>query len=141
MLQVSLCAAFCVAGADALAQTAPAPDAAQAQSMNSNQAAPRFDIMEYVVDGNTVLSVPDIEEAVYSYLGEMRTAADVDMARETLERAYQMRGFQTVQVVIPEQGVETGIIHLQVIENPVGRLRVVGSKFHSLADIREKAPS
>ena len=130
---------------DVLAQTeaAPAtpPDTAQALAMNPNQAAQRFDIMEYVVDGNSVLSVPDIEESVYPFLGEMRTAGDVDMARETLERAYQMHGFQTVQVIIPEQGVETGIIHLQVIENPVGRLRVVGSKFHSLEDIREKAPA
>ena len=109
--------------------------------MNPNQAAPRFDIFEYVVDGNTVLDVPAIEEAVYPFLGEQRNAGDVDMARETLEKTYQMRGFQTVQVVIPEQGVESGVIHLQVVENPVGRLRVVGSKFHSLSDIRQTAPS
>lgn len=127
------------------AASGPAPGAMQAPAAqgeaNPNQAARRFDILEYVVDGNTVLGVPDIEEAVYPFLGEQRNAADVDMARDALEKTYQMRGFQTVQVVIPEQGVDSGIIHLQVVENPVGRLRVVGSQYHSLSDIRDTAPS
>ncbi len=48
----------------------------------------RFDILDYVVDGNTVLSVRDIEEAIYPFLGEQRSAADVDSARAALENAY-----------------------------------------------------
>ena len=100
-----------------------------------------FDIMEYVVDGNTVLQTPEIEEAVYPYLGESRTADDVDMARKALEDIYQKHGFQTVQVSIPEQGVETGVVHLQVVENPVGRLRVVDAKYHLPSEIKETAPS
>jgi hemolysin activation/secretion protein len=104
-------------------------------------AARHFDILEYVVDGNTVLDVPDIEEAVYPFLGEGRTADDVDGARKALQDVYQKHGFQTVQVSIPQQGVETGIIHLQVAENPVGRLRVVDSKYHLLSEIKATAPS
>ena len=42
---------------------------------------------------------------------------------------------------IPQQGVEGGTIHLQVIENPIGRLRVVNSKYHSLEQILDNAPS
>lgn len=138
-----LCAGFGVA-TPAIAQEAAATATAMPppEAMNPNPAAAQhFDILEYVVDGNTALDVPSIEESVYPFLGEQRTAADVDMAREALEKAYQAKGFQTVQVVIPEQGVETGVIHLQVVENPVGRLRVVGSRFHSLEDIRQTAPS
>ncbi len=101
----------------------------------------QFDIFEYVVDGNTVLSTPEIEDAVYPFLGEARSSADVDKAREALERIYRERGFQTVQVVIPKQGVENRIIHLQVIQNPVGRLRVVDSKYHAPSAIRATAPS
>jgi hemolysin activation/secretion protein len=101
----------------------------------------RFDIFEYVIDGNTVLQVPEVEEAVYPFLGEQREADDVDKAREALERLYQSKGFQAVQVSIPEQGIESGIIHIQVTENPVGRLRIVDSRFHSLQALRENAPS
>src|SRR5262245_33425778 len=85
----------------------PAPEAPSAQAPE-----PRFDILEYVIDGNSVLSVVEIERVVYPFLGEQRTAGDVDRAREDLENAYHLRGFQTVQVTIPQQGVESGIIHL-----------------------------
>src|SRR5262245_53724494 len=74
----------------ALAADAPAP-----------AVEPRVDIFEYVVDGNSVLPALDIEQAVYPFLGEQRIAADVDRAREELERRYHARGYQTVQVRIP----------------------------------------
>jgi hemolysin activation/secretion protein len=122
--------------------TNAAPVAGSAQPNAAAPApSPRFDIYEYVVDGNTVLSVPDVEEAVYPFLGDGRNAADVDKARDALQRAYEDRGYQAVQIEIPQQGIESGTIHLQVVENPVGRLRVVDSHYHSLDMIKETAPS
>jgi hemolysin activation/secretion protein len=111
------------------------------QDAAKSAAEQHFDIFEYVVDGNTVLSAPEIEEAVYPFLGEDRSAADVDKAREALERVYREHGFQTVQVSIPQQRVESKIIHFQVAQNPVGRLRVVDSKYHGLEEIKKNAPS
>jgi len=127
--------------APAAAPEMSSPDNLATGSMSAAMADRRFDILEYVIDGNSVLSIPDVEEAVYPFLGEGRNAADVDKARDALEQIYRIRGFQTVQVVIPQQGIESGIIHLQVVENPIGRLRVVDSKYHSLDQIRRKAPS
>jgi hemolysin activation/secretion protein len=124
------------------AAQATIPDSSQKPATAQSAATVhRFDIMEYVVDGNTVLAVPDIEEAVYPFLGESRTADDVDGARKALEDAYQSRGYQTVQVSIPQQGVDSGIVHLQVVENPVGRLRVVDAKYHLPSEIKETAPA
>lgn len=121
------------------------PEAAPPRSAEVEAPPPsnerRFDIFEYVVDGNTVLQVPDVEEAVYPFLGEQRRSEDVDKAREALEKLYQDRGYQAVQVAIPEQGVESGVIHIQVVENPVGRLRVVDAKYHLIDDIKASAPS
>ena len=37
----------------------------------------------------------DIDEAVYLYLGESKTPADVDKARDVLEQAYHAKGYQT----------------------------------------------
>lgn len=101
----------------------------------------RFDILEFVIDGNTVLPQTDLEEAVYPFLGEDRVAGDVDKARDALERLYREHGYQTVQVSIPRQGVENKIIHLQIVENPVGRLRVVDVKYHTPSDIKQNAPA
>ena len=41
-----------------------------------------------------------------------------------LERAYQSRGYQTVQVEIPEQTGAGGVIRLQIVEARIERLRV-----------------
>jgi hemolysin activation/secretion protein len=140
--RLGLFAGLCAGSLSSGAQSA-IPDSAQKQSASPAAAAAEhhFDIMEYVVDGNTVLAVPDIEEAVYPFLGESRTTDDVDGARKALEQVYQSRGYQTVQVSIPQQGVDSGIVHLQVIENPVGRLRVVDSKYHLPSEIKETAPA
>jgi len=139
-LFLGLCAGAFGAGANAAI-----PDSTQKQAADAKPAAapsgPHFDILEYVVDGNTALAIPDIEEAVYPYLGEGRTSEDVDGARKALEQAYQSKGYQQVQVSIPQQGIESGVVHLQVMENPVGRLRVVDSKYHLPSAIKDKAPA
>jgi hemolysin activation/secretion protein len=100
-----------------------------------------FDVAAYDVDGNTVLSQIEIEEAIYPFLGENKTAADVDDARAALERAYQSRGFQTVQVEIPQQDAKDKIVRLHVVEGRVEELRVVGARYYLPSDIKALAPS
>ena len=137
---VGLCAGSLSAGAQATGQES-APAAGQKQAQPADAVEHHFDILEYVVDGNTVLAVPDIEEAVYPFLGEGRTADDVDKAVKALQDVYQKHGYTMVQVSIPQQGVDSGIVHLQVAENPVGRLRVVDAKYHLPSEIKDTAPS
>ena len=115
----------------ALADPAPVPTAPAE--------APHFDILEYVVDGNTVLDVEAIERAVYPMLGEGQSMQSVERARAALEKEFQSRGFLTVSVDIPEQKVENGVVHLRVLEGRVGRLRVSGSRYFDLGYIRSHA--
>lgn len=101
--------------------------------------APRFDVFEYVIQGNTVLSVAAIEKAVTEFLGPQRTMADVEAARAALERAYQSAGYLSVFVDVPEQRLgPDGIVTLQVIEGRVERLSVTGSRYFSQGYIRAK---
>ncbi len=98
-------------------------------------------IREFRVRGSKVLPPAQVEEAVYPYLGPGRTADDVEQARAALEKTYQDQGFQTVSVDIPPQQVRGGVVYLSVTENTVGRLRVKGSRYFSLEQIRRGAPS
>ena len=98
-------------------------------------------IKEYWVEGARQLPPLKIEEAVYPFLGPGRTQDDVEHARAALEKLYNEEGFQTVGVVIPQQQVTGGIVHLQVVERPVGRLRVKGAKYSSPEEIKAMAPS
>jgi hemolysin activation/secretion protein len=93
------------------------------------------------VAGAQLLKEEEIGEAVYPFLGPGRTDADVTAAAAALEKLYKEKGYQTVSVSVPQQTGRGGVITLQVTEAKVGRLRVKGSRYFSLAEIKKKAPS
>jgi len=102
--------------------------------------AKSFPILEYRVEGNTLMAAIDIERAVYPYLGEGKTIKDVEAARQSLEKIYHARGYQTVLVNIPQQEIGSGVVRLAVIEAPVGQVEIKGSRYHSLEVISATVP-
>jgi len=99
-----------------------------------------FDVFEYRVEGATLLPAITVEQAVYPHLGEQKTLADVEKAREALEKAYHAAGYLTVLVAIPPQKVDASLVRLAVTEAPVERLRVVESHYFSLSEIKAGVP-
>lgn len=102
---------------------------------------PKFAVMEYRVEGNTVLPNLAIERALMPHMGETRTIEDVQQARKALENAYHDAGYLTVFVDIPEQKVGSGVVVLKVTEGSVERLRVTGSRYYALGEIKAAVPS
>ncbi len=100
-----------------------------------------LEIDEYAVRGNHLLSEDEAYAAVAPYLGPGQTVASVNAARAALQKAFIQKGYQTVAVEIPPQHVTGGVVILQVVEEPIGRLHVKGSRYFSLAKIKEQAPS
>ncbi|MGC1301284.1 MAG: ShlB/FhaC/HecB family hemolysin secretion/activation protein [Caulobacteraceae bacterium] len=131
---LSLSTYACAARAQAPASSPP-DQAPQASTL------PAFDINAIDVDGNTLLDEATLEAAVYPHMGPHRTKEDVKAAQDALQDAYRAKGYQSVVVEVPRQTVADGVIKLHVVEAPVGRLRVVGSKYHSLAEIQAAIPS
>lgn len=107
----------------------------------ADPATPRFDVFEYRVEGNSVLPAERIERAVYPFMGEQRTVADVESARLALEAAYRTAGYGTVVVDTPEQRITDGVVTLKVLQAPVSRLRVVGAQYYSQGRILDKVPA
>ena len=109
------------------------------------RAAPdRFAINAFDVSGVSKLDAAAVETAVYPYVGPGRTATDVEAARKALEAAYKARGLESVLVEIPPQpnaSFVAGVIELKVTEASVGRVRVVGSKYHALTIVTEQIPA
>jgi hemolysin activation/secretion protein len=116
---------------DAFATTQPATESP----------APRFDVLEFRVLGNTVLPNAAIERAVYPYLGPDRNFEDVEAARLGLEQAYRAAGFATVLVDIPEQQVEDGVVRLRVTEGRLDRVRITGARYFGNGAIRAAVPA
>lgn len=145
-LTLVLALSCAVAGAQQPAAPAATTPATSAPSSTPSQTLaarpePRFDVLEYVIVGNTVLDAETIERAVTPFLGPGRTMADVESARSALERAYQGRGFQSVGVDVPEQRIDDAVVTLQVVEATVGRLRVRGARYYSPGMIAATLPS
>lgn len=122
----------------AQADNAAAVPATETETANN---APKVDINEYIVRGNSVLDARTIELAVTPYLGPQRTMKDVENARDALLSAYNARGYQSVYVDLPEQQVTGGVVYLQVNETKVGRVRVVGAQYNSPLEVREQVPA
>lgn len=116
--------------------------AVPAQAQNTS-AELRFDILEFVVLGDTLLGAAAIERAVYPFLGPQRGAADAEAARKALEKAYQDAGFLSVNVVLPQQrvGDAGGEVRLQVVQAPVETLRITGAQYTLPSLVRDAVPN
>src|SRR5262245_53579086 len=91
--------------AAALLAAALASPLLRAQPAAAALEAARFDILEFHIDGNSLLPAEAVERAVMPHMGEGRTLRDAENARAALERRYHEAGWQTVLVTIPEQEV------------------------------------
>ena len=109
----------------------------------AQEATLHFDILEYVVEGDTLLGSAAIERAVYEFLGPQRTAADAENARKALEKAYQDAGYLSVTVLLPPQqvGGAGGEVRLQVVQAPVDQLRITGARYHLPSQVKDAMPS
>ena len=97
-----------------------------------------FDIWEYRVLGNTVLSNRQIERAVYHHLGPDKTFEDVQAAQNSLQDIYREEGYSFANISIPEQDVDNGVVKFKVIEGNISRVKISGNKYFSRSEIRKK---
>lgn len=130
-----------LAGLPLIALAEPAESPKPGMTAPEADADSTFDILEYQVEGNTVLPALAIEQAVYPFLGEKKSVKEVEQARQALEKRYHDAGYLTVLVDTPEQEVKSGLVRLKVTESKVARLKVSGSRYFSLGWIKQHAPS
>lgn len=122
----------------------PSPTASPATAAPAAEPPPPtayFNVHEYRVLGNSVLSNRDIERVLYPLLGDHKTLADVEVARAALEKTYHDRGFATVFVDIPEQDVSDQIVRLKATEGRLHEVRISGARYFSERKILAAVPS
>jgi hemolysin activation/secretion protein len=115
------------------AQGATPPSAASPATAEQH-----FDINEYRVVGNTVLTGRDIETLLYPLLGPGKTLADVQSAKTALEKLYHDRGYGTAFVDIPPQTVSEGVVRLRVTEGRIERTEISGAHYFAERDVIAK---
>ncbi len=116
-------------------------EALVAQQTASEAKKPAFNIWEYEVTGNTLLTTKQIEMALFPFMGTEKNLDTIQEATQSLEEIYRFQGFPTVRVGIPPQDIVAGKVKLEVIEGRVSRLRVTGSDYYSLSKIKNQISS
>lgn len=100
-----------------------------------------FEIRSFEITGNTILPSDKMQNAVALFTGSGKTAADVEQARDALEKLYHDDGYPAVLVNIPEQTLTEGVIKLQVIESRIGKVKITGNRYFTMEKVMKKLPS
>jgi len=103
--------------------------------------APKFDIVRFVVSGNTLLPAEEVEGAVAPFTGQQKDFGDIQRALEALEHAYRNRGYGIVQVVLPEQDITQGVVQFRVVQPRVGKVAIEGNKHFDNDNVRRSLAS
>lgn len=127
-------------GSHSLANAADAVTAAPATAAEVPavvEAPPKisFDIKRIIVDGATLITRIDFDRAVAPFVGRNKDFADVQHALEAVEELYVQHGYSAVHVLLPEQELEAGVVHFQVIESRLGKVIVKDNRFVSEANV------
>jgi hemolysin activation/secretion protein len=112
-----------------------------ASQTTRSSASPHFDILEYRVLGNTVLTNRQIEGVLYPRLGTGKSFADVESARAALEAAYHALGYATVFVDIPPQQVSDGVVRLHITEGKLNARYISGAHYYSEQQLLSQLPA
>ncbi len=101
----------------------------------------RFDILRYEVEGNTLFKPEQVQALVAPFTGKGRDFGDIQRAVEALELGYRAAGYSAVQVLLPEQELERGVVTLKVIEARIGKIDIEGNKYFNTDNIRRSLPT
>lgn len=114
----------------AMAQPAGAPAAASGVAASAD-GAPRFAIDRYIVHGNSLVAQEELDLVLSPFTGPGRDFGTVQQALEALEKSYAARGFNAVQVILPEQTLDSGVVHFTVLESRLAKILVEGNRHFS----------
>ncbi|MFZ4878351.1 ShlB/FhaC/HecB family hemolysin secretion/activation protein [Janthinobacterium sp. Mn2066] len=113
----------------------------QAVELAAEQGVPHFDILQFDVQGNTLLSPAQIQALLAPFTGPGRDFGAIARAVETLENAYRARGYGAVQVQLPEQELERGVVRLRVLQTPLAQVLISGNHHVDEANVRRALPA
>jgi hemolysin activation/secretion protein len=124
-----------------MAITAAGVRATNAIAAVKTNAVPRFTVRAYELHGDTLLSTETLMGILAKYTGTNIAVADIIKAANELQMEYQVRGFPTVKVSIPQQQITNQIVQLQVFEGRLSSIVVTGNRYFSSNNVMRALPS
>ena len=110
----------------------------------STNAGPRFEVENYLVLGNSVLTPKAIAEVLTNIDGAYGTNVSFEGIRTVLaelQGAYHERGFVTVTLGLPQQKLTNATVKVQVTEGRLADINVQGNRYFSSNNVMRALPS
>jgi hemolysin activation/secretion protein len=107
----------------------------------TNAVVPKFELLGYQVEGNTLLSDDVLDGVLMKYTGTNMELADINKARAALQTEYLAHRYPTVAVTIPRQKLTNGILRMDVVESPLAEILVRGNRWYSSNNVMRALPS
>lgn len=111
----------------------------QQQTSEARQAT--FQIKRFAFSGNQKISEAQLQQVVSPYLGEHQSVQDLLAAKAAILKAYSDAGYGLVAVGFPKRIESDGAVTLRIVEIKPGKVRVVGNKAYSEANVRAQIPA
>lgn len=102
---------------------------------------PRFEVVRYQVEGNSILAPAVIEQTLSPFTGKECDFGKLQQGVESLEQAYRSRGFHAVRVLLPEQELKGGVVRVDVYEARIGSVSIEGNRHFAAGNIRSAVPA
>lgn len=102
---------------------------------------PRFNIVGFKVEGNTLLDEQRVAVVLKPFTGAQRDFGEVQKAIEQLEKTYHRLGYTMVTVILPEQELTRGEVRLQVIEPKISEIKISGNNHFDRENILTTLPT
>lgn len=103
---------------------APQPRVSTPAEIRSH-GGPRLTVQRFRLSGNSLLSDEQLAPALAAFVGQETDFAGLRRAADAVAAAYRQAGW-LVRVLLPEQDVSAGVVHLQVVEARYAGLRFEG---------------
>lgn len=88
--------------------------------------AQTFILSAVIIDGATAFDSAELAQSFEPYLASQVGQAELDKIASDITNRYRNAGFLLSYAVVPEQMVQSGIVHINVVEGYVGNVRLVG---------------
>jgi hemolysin activation/secretion protein len=107
----------------------------------ASDAAVQFAIRSYQIDGPQLFSAEFLQRTVAPYTGTDASFAVIQQAVAALQQVYADAGYSATRIAIAPQDITSGVIHLSVIETPIGTVDITGNQQVDNANVRATLPA
>lgn len=98
---------------------APTPAAPKAAKI-------KFKLNKVIIDGNTVYSDQQLATLYKKKLNVELSVSDLQIIVDSITNYYRNNGYILSRAILPPQHVEKGVVHIQVIEGYIDKIKIVG---------------